>query len=137
MIRQTDLNKQINKNSILDEIALMKTCHPNIIKYIDSFLYQNNVWLVMEHMEGGTLAGVAINTSMSLGQISSISNKICMGIEHLHRHGIVHGAISSENVLFSLNGGVKLSGSILRSEGDHTDPACSRPPLLHPNLGGY
>ena len=26
--------------------------HPNIVNYIDSFLYRNDLWVVMEYMEG-------------------------------------------------------------------------------------
>ena len=86
-------------------------------------------------MEGGSLTDLVTTASMSLGQISAVSNKICMGVEHLHRHGFIHGDIRSQNVLLGLHGDVKLSAPILQPKSDHTDPARSRSQVLHTNIG--
>ena len=83
--------------------------HPNIVNYIDSFLYTNELWVVMEYMEGGSLTDVVTANLMSEGQIAAVSKEICQGLEHLHRHGIIHRDIKSGHVLLSLNGDIKLS----------------------------
>jgi protein-serine/threonine kinase len=37
----------------------MKTCsHENIVKYLDSYLTNDQLWVVMELMEGGNLAEI-------------------------------------------------------------------------------
>ncbi len=83
--------------------------HPNIVNYIDSFLHKNDLWVVMEYMEGGSLTDVVTANLMTEGQIAAVSRETCQGLEHLHRHGVIHRDIKSDNVLLSLTGDIKLS----------------------------
>ena len=111
-IKQIDLGEhpKIRKDSIINEIHVMKASrHPNFVNYIDSFLYKNGVWVVMEYMEGGSLTDVVTANFMSEGQIAAASREICQGLDHLHRHGVIHRDIKSGNVLLSTNGDIKLS----------------------------
>ena len=50
---------------------------------------------------------------MSEGQIAAVSRETARGLEHLHRHGVIHRDIKSDNVLLSLMGDIKLSESYL------------------------
>ncbi|KAF8479636.1 kinase-like domain-containing protein [Russula ochroleuca] len=44
---------------LINEILVWRTLrHMNIIKYIDSFLYKNELWVVTEYMEGGSLTDI-------------------------------------------------------------------------------
>jgi p21-activated kinase 1 len=90
-------------------LVMRSSRHPNIVKYIDSFIHKNHVWIVMEHMEGGSLSGMVEANLMTEGQIAAVSREIAQGLEHLHRHGVIHRDIKSNNVLMSLKGDVKLS----------------------------
>ncbi|KAH8105809.1 kinase-like domain-containing protein, partial [Phellopilus nigrolimitatus] len=86
-----DLEKQPKKDLIINEILVMRSSrHPNIVDYIDSFLYRNELWVVMEYMDGGSLTDVVIANLLTEGQIVA-------GLEHLHRHGVIHRNIKSDN----------------------------------------
>ncbi len=112
-IKQMDLEKQPKTDLIINEILVMRSSrHPNIVYYIDSFLRRNELWVVMEYMEGGSLTDVVTANLMTEGQIAAVSQETCRGLEHLHRHGVIHRDIKSDNVLLSLTGDVKLSKSI-------------------------
>ena len=134
-IKQMDLNKQPKKDLIINEILVMKASrHPNIVNYIDSFLHKNELWVVMEYMEGGSLTDVVTANLMSEGQIAAVSRETCQGLEHLHRHGVIHRDIKSDNVLLSLHGDIKLSVLIARADDGRADSVCSGLWVLCSNL---
>lgn len=74
-VKQMDLSTQPRKELIVNEILVMKESqHPNIVNYLDSFLVGNNdLWVVMEYMEGGALTDVIDNNStMTEQQIATV-----------------------------------------------------------------
>jgi len=83
--------------------------HTNIVNYIDSFLNKRDLWVVMEYMDGGSLLDVITSNLMSEGQIAAVSREIARGLDHLHRHCVIHRDIKSDNILLSLDGDIKIS----------------------------
>jgi p21-activated kinase 1 len=105
-----DLYKQPKMDLVLNEILVMQASrHSNIINYIDSFLYKNELWVVMEYMDGGSLADVIMANLMTEGQIAAVSRETAQGLQHLHKRGVIHRDVKSENMLLSLTGDIKLS----------------------------
>ena len=80
-IKQMDLRNQPRKELIVNEIIVMKeSSHPNIVNFLDSFLQEGNneLWVVMEFMEGGALTDVIDNNPhITEAQISTICNEVC------------------------------------------------------------
>jgi p21-activated kinase 1 len=109
-IKQMNLEKQPKQDLIINEILVMKSSrHPNIVNYIDSFLYKGDLWVVMEYMEGGSLTDVVTCNIMTEGQIAAVSRETAEGLRHLHSHGVIHRDIKSDNILLSMTGDIKLS----------------------------
>jgi serine/threonine-protein kinase CLA4 len=74
-IKEMDLSHQPRKELIVNEILVMKESqHPNIVNFLESYLVKNNeLWVVMEYMEGGALNVIIENNNhMEEDQISSI-----------------------------------------------------------------
>jgi p21-activated kinase 1 len=110
-IKHVDLNEHPKKDLIINEIIALRRAsrHANIVNYIDSFLYKNELWVVMEYMEGGSLTDVVTANLMTEGQIAAVSREITQGLQYLHKHGVIHCDIKSSHVLLSLGGDIKLS----------------------------
>ncbi|WFD34600.1 non-specific serine/threonine protein kinase [Malassezia cuniculi] len=110
-IKAMDLSHQPRKELIINEILVMKESqHHNIVNYLDSFLVRNNdLWVVMEFMEGGALTDVIDNNTLEEDQIAAICLETCKGLEHLHNQNIIHRDIKSDNVLLNNQGHVKIT----------------------------
>lgn len=110
-IKEMDLAHQPRKELIVNEILVMKESqHPNIVNFLESYLVKNNeLWVVMEYMEGGALTDIIENNTMEEDQISSICFETCKGLGHLHSQSIIHRDIKSDNVLLDALGRVKIT----------------------------
>ena len=80
-IKQMDLRNQPRKELIVNEIIVMKeSMHPNIINFLDSFLQEanNELWVVMEFMEGGALTDVIDNNpNITEAQMATVCREVC------------------------------------------------------------
>ncbi|THC92635.1 hypothetical protein EYZ11_007892 [Aspergillus tanneri] len=112
-IKQMDLRSQPRKELIVNEIIVMKDSqHANIVNFLDSFLQEqsNELWVVMEFMEGGALTDVIDNNPViQEDQIATICAETCQGLAHLHSQNIIHRDIKSDNVLLDRAGHVKIT----------------------------
>ena len=64
--------------------------HPNVVNYLESYLVGNELWVIMEYLEGGALTDVVTETVLTEGQIAGIS-KLCLeALDFLHRQEIIH-----------------------------------------------
>ncbi|PPQ78562.1 hypothetical protein CVT25_011773 [Psilocybe cyanescens] len=110
-IKEMDLSHQPRKELIVNEILVMKESqHPNIVNFLESYLVKNNeLWVVMEYMEGGALTDIIENNQLEEDQISSICLETCRGLGHLHSQSIIHRDIKSDNVLLDAQGRVKIT----------------------------
>jgi serine/threonine protein kinase len=73
-----DLAHQPRKELIVNEILVMKESqHPNIVNFLESYLVKSNdLWVVMEFMEGGALTDIIEHNTMEEDQISCISFEV-------------------------------------------------------------
>jgi p21-activated kinase 1 len=109
-IKQMNLEQQPKKDLIINEIIVMKDSkHKNIVNFMDSYLHDGDLWVVMEYMQGGSLTDVVTFNMMSEGQIASVCRETLYGLQHLHSKNVIHRDIKSDNILLSNNGDIKLT----------------------------
>ena len=109
-IKQMILAQQSNKEFILNEILVMReNRHPNVVNYLDSYLVDNELWVVMEYLQGGSLTDIVVDTRMEEYQIATVCREVLLALEFLHKNQVIHRDIKSDNILLGIDGSVKLT----------------------------
>ena len=73
---------------LLTEIKVMQQYnHPNLVNYIDSYLVdEDDLWVVMDYLEGGNLTDVVVKTELDEGQIAAVLRECIKALSFLHRY---------------------------------------------------
>jgi len=109
-IKQIVVAKQVNKQVVINEIMLMKSCnHPAIVRFIDAYLLSGTLWVAMELIEGVDLTQVISACKLTEPQIATIIRESTAALAHLHEKEIVHRDIKSDNIMVSRDGRIKLT----------------------------
>ena len=75
--------------------------NPNIVTVHDIGEDNGQPYIVSQHMQGGAVADLLPNAPghrLPIDQVLSISQQVCVGLAHAHRHGIVHRDIKPANI---------------------------------------
>lgn len=111
-IKIMNLTKQPNRDLLISEIQVMEhTRHDNIVNYVESFLLrsQNELWVVMEFLDGGPLTDVVTETVMEPPLIAAVVRECLKALKFLHEANIIHRDIKSDNILLGKSGQVKVT----------------------------
>ena len=78
--------------------------HPNICTLHDVGHQDGIDYLVMEHLEGQTLAERLSKGPLPLDQVLKYGAEICDGLERAHRSGVVHRDVKPGNIMLTKTG---------------------------------
>ncbi|XP_058812547.1 serine/threonine-protein kinase greatwall [Topomyia yanbarensis] len=107
-------SEMINKNMISQVIternALALSRSPFCVTLYYSLQTITSVFLVMEYMVGGDLKSLlAMYGFFEESAARFYTAEVCLALQYLHKHGIVHRDIKPDNMLISASGHVKLT----------------------------
>lgn len=94
------------------EIDILASCdHPNIVKLLDAFYYENNLWILIEFCAGGAVDAVMLELERPLteSQIQVVCKQTLEALNYLHDNKIIHRDLKAGNILFTLDGDIKLA----------------------------
>ncbi|NXL69673.1 PAK3 kinase, partial [Leptocoma aspasia] len=108
-IKKITLQGLIRKEITFNELMFMKiNKNQNVVNYLESYLVDKQLWLVMEYMDGGTLTDIINETHMSEREMAAVSRECLQGLDFLHSNHMIHLDVKSRNILLRTDGSVKL-----------------------------
>ncbi|KAG9012283.1 hypothetical protein FRB94_006313 [Tulasnella sp. JGI-2019a] len=97
--------------SIRREIVIMKLIdHPNIMALYDVFEADNELFLLLEYIEGGELFDFLVSKGrLQPPEALRYFREIIQGVEYCHRFNICHRDLKPENLLLDKNKNIKIA----------------------------
>ncbi|HUL32510.1 MAG TPA: protein kinase [Candidatus Eisenbacteria bacterium] len=93
----------------LREIRLLASLnHPNIASLRTALTYENQLVMVMEFVEGETLANRIARAPISTAEAVNYADQILSALSYAHSHNIIHRDIKPANMMLTPQGMVKL-----------------------------
>jgi eukaryotic-like serine/threonine-protein kinase len=112
---------QARHRSLDEARAIAALNHPNIATIYEIGESAGVPVLVLEYMPGGTLRARMDARRFSLEEIVEYGVQIADGLAHAHAHGVVHGDVKPENLMFTDEGRLKITDfGVARFQDDRT-----------------
>lgn len=96
---------------IMSEIDLLKNLnHPNIVKYKGFARDKENLFIVLEYCENGSLQTILKKFGKFPESLVAVYvSQVLEGLIYLHEQGVIHRDIKGANILTNKDGSVKLA----------------------------
>ncbi|KAM3861164.1 serine/threonine-protein kinase PAK 6-like [Diretmus argenteus] len=109
-VKMMDLRKQQRRELLFNEVVIMRDYrHQNVVEMYRSALVEEELWVIMEYLQGGALTNVVNETRLSEEQIATVCEGVLQALSYLHSQGVIHRDIKSDSILLTLDGRIKLS----------------------------
>ncbi|XP_053824452.1 serine/threonine-protein kinase PAK 4 isoform X1 [Vidua chalybeata] len=106
-VKKMDLRKQQRRELLFNEVVIMRDHqHENVVEMYNSYLVGDELWVVMEFLEGGALTDIVTHTRMSEEQIAAVCRSVLRALAVLHAQGVIHRDIKSDSILLTHDGRV-------------------------------
>jgi eukaryotic-like serine/threonine-protein kinase len=89
--------------------AVAKCQHPNLVQIHETGEYDGQSYLVLEYVEGGTLARSLAGVPQPPRAAAALAETLARAIDHVHSRGIVHRDLKPANVLITADGQPKIT----------------------------
>ncbi|MBN3277672.1 PAK6 kinase, partial [Polyodon spathula] len=109
-VKMMDLRKQQRRELLFNEVVIMRDYqHRNVVEMYKSYLVEEELWVIMEYLQGGALTNIVAETRLNEEQIATVCEAVLQAMSYLHSQGVIHRDIKSDSILLSLDGQIKLS----------------------------
>jgi Tol biopolymer transport system component len=103
--------------------AISSLNHPNICTLFDVGHQDGVDYLVMEYLDGETLADRLAKGALPTEQVLKIGIEICEGLERAHRTGVVHRDLKPGNIMLTKSGAKLMDFGLAKAAAPAVSPA--------------
>jgi serine/threonine protein kinase/Tol biopolymer transport system component len=117
--------------------AISSLNHPNVCHLYDVGEQDGAAYLVMEYLEGETLASRLLRGPLPPDQLLKYGIEICEGLEKAHRSGVIHRDLKPGNIMLTKSGAKLMDFGLAKSAtsptpASHLTMTLSTPAGSHP-----
>jgi serine/threonine protein kinase len=114
--------------------AISGLSHPNICSLFDIGDQDGVHYVVLEYLEGRTLADRIARGQLPVSEVLKVGSDIASALEAAHRHGIVHRDLKPANVMLTKTGAKLLDFGLAKPSAALASPAAVDAPTLSKSL---
>ncbi|PON76393.1 Serine/threonine protein kinase [Parasponia andersonii] len=102
---------QAHIKELEEEVKLLKNLsHPNIVRYLGTVREEETINILLEFVPGGSISSLLGKFgSFPEAVVRAYSKQLLLGLEYLHKNGIMHRDIKGANILVDNKGCIKLA----------------------------
>jgi len=115
-------DETLRKRLLREAQAAAKLDHPNICAVYDVSEVDSQTFIVMQYIEGETLAEMMEREPLRLTSALAIAEQAAEGLIEAHTHGILHRDIKPHNLMITPRGQLKILDFGLAKEMRSSDP---------------
>ncbi|KAJ7970256.1 putative Kinase [Quillaja saponaria] len=138
VLKKADMIRKNAVESILAERDILITVrNPFVVRFFYSFTCRENLYLVMEYLNGGDLYSLLRNLGCLDEDVARVYiAEVVLALEYLHSLRVVHRDLKPDNLLIAHDGHIKLTDfglskvGLINSTDDLSGPAVSGTSLL-------
>jgi serine/threonine protein kinase len=104
LLQQFSADPELKQRFEREARAISSLQHPDICTLHDVGEHEGVSFLVMELLEGETLAARLQRGPMSMAEIVKVASQVAEALDRAHRHGIVHRDLKPGNVMLAKDG---------------------------------
>ncbi|XP_077949978.1 serine/threonine-protein kinase PAK 6 isoform X1 [Gasterosteus aculeatus] len=109
-VKMMDVRRQQRRELLFNEVVIMREYrHHNVVEMFGSALVEEELWVIMEYLQGGALTHIVSKTRLEEEQTATVCHSVLEALSYLHSQGVVHRDIKSDSILLSVDGTIKLS----------------------------
>lgn len=144
IVKEINISEQapnIRESSLNEAKILSKLKHPSIVGFVESFIENKKLYIVMEYAEGGDLWKYIQNRNGKLipeKQVLIWIKQLCSALSYIHSRNILHRDLKSRNIFLDASNNAKLGdfgiAKVLEHTGDFAKTMVGSPFYLSPEI---